>query len=245
MAEPAPVDLGGEPTPGSPEWWASRPARPAEPRRGRPRRSFDQIVETALELVDEVGTDAFHMRLLAGRLNTSTPTLYRHVSGKEELMVYVVDRLLADVQAAEEEEAQPRNWQDAARQTAIRFQQTMSQHPNVLPLLVAQIPVGPSARAIREQSIATFLRFGLSPRLATRAYTTIAQFAIGFAVLEPGSPGPAEAAALREHYRHLDPERYPHTVAAADALTLVPLEDEFLDGLQIILDGIDRAHRRR
>lgn len=185
------------------------------------------------------------MRLLAERLNTSTATLYRHVSGKEELMVYVVDRLLADVQTAEdEEERSPRSWQDAARQLAVRLHRALSEHPNVLPLLVAQIPVGPSAMAVREQSIATFVRFGFSPRLAARAYTTIAQFVIGFAVLERGSPTPADAAALAEHYRRLDPELYPHTIAVAEALTSVPLEDEFLEGLEIILSGIHRNHRR-
>jgi AcrR family transcriptional regulator len=39
----------------------------------------------ASELLDEVGINAFNMRLLAERLNTSTTTLYRHVAGKEEL----------------------------------------------------------------------------------------------------------------------------------------------------------------
>lgn len=243
MAKPASLRTPDGPAPGSPEWWASRPARATRPRRGRPRRSFEQIVEAALELVDEVGTDVFHMRLLAERLNTSTATLYRHVAGKEELMVYLVDRFLAEVQAADEEEPAPRKWQDAARQTADRFHRALSQHPNVLPLLVAQIPVGPSAMAVREQSIAMLIRFGFSPRLAARAYTTIAQFVIGFAVLEPSSPGPAGAAALAEHYRHLDRELYPNTVAAADALTSVSLADEFLEGLQLVLDGIDRARR--
>jgi AcrR family transcriptional regulator len=202
------------------------------------------MVAAALELIDTVGADGFHMRLLAERLNTSTATLYRHVRSKEELVVYVVDRLLADVQASEDEREPPaRDWQSAARQTAVRFHRALSQHPNVVPLLIAQIPVGPSAMAVREQSIAAFARFGFSPRLAARAYTTIAQFVIGFAVLEPGSPTAADAAALGDHYRNLDPELYPHTIAAAEALTSVPPEHEFLEGLQIILNGIDRTRR--
>lgn len=246
MAKPEPVENAAGPPPGSPEWWASRSEPPSGPRRGRPRRSFDGIVEAALELVDDVGTNAFHMRLLAERLSTSTATLYRHVSGKEELMVYVVDRLLADVQVSDDDpESPPRDWQEATRRIALRFHRTLSEHPKAVPLVVAQIPVGPNAMASRERSMATFIELGLSPRLAARAYTTIAQFVIGFAVLEPGSPDPADAAALGAHYRYLDPDQYPHTVAVADELTSVPLEKEFLEGLQIILDGIDRARRRR
>jgi len=36
-------------------------------------------------------------------------------------------------------------------------------------------------------------------------------------------------------------ETYPATVAAADELTGVPLDEEFRFGLQLILDGIERA----
>ena len=245
MAKPEPVENAGGPPPGSPEWWVNRSAPPSGPRRGRPRRSFDEIVDAALELVDEVGVDVFHMRLLAERLNTSTATLYRHVSGKEELMVYVVDRLLADVQASDDDPgSRPRGWQEATRQTALRLHRTLSAHLNAIPLLVAQIPVGPNAMALRERSMAAFIQFGFSPRLAARAYTTIAQFVIGFAVLEPGALDPDGAAALAAHYRHLDPGVYPYTVAVADELTSAPLEEEFLEGLQIVLDGIDRARRR-
>ena len=39
--------------------------------------------------------------------------------------------------------------------------------------------------------------------------------------------------------------RMAHTFAVGHALTSVSLEDEFLEGLQIILDGIDRARQRR
>src|SRR5438477_1281992 len=82
--------------PGSPAWWSSRPAPPVY-RRGRPPRSLERIVGVALEIVDEVGTDAFSMRLLADRLGSGTATLYRHFAGKDELMVYVVDRILGEV----------------------------------------------------------------------------------------------------------------------------------------------------
>ena len=241
------ADTGG-PAPGTAGWWATRPARPMQPRRGRPPRSFERIVDAASKLVDEVGTSTFSMRLLAERLSTSTATLYRHVASKEELMVFVVDRLFADVGAGGEAgEDRPRTWQDAARRASMRLRRVLSQHPNVLPLLVSQVPIGPHGLAVREGAVATLAEFGFSLRLAARAYTTIAHYVVGFAVQEhaPGAPGPGEAAALGDYYRTLDPGMYPYTVAAADALTAVPLDDEFAEGLQFILDGIDRARRHR
>jgi hypothetical protein len=113
----------------------------------------------------------------------------------------------------------------------------------MLPLLVAQVPIGPNALALRERTIAELVEHGFSLRLAARAYTTLAHYVIGFAVQQqaPGAPTPADAAALGTYYRGLDRERYGLTVAAADALTAVPAEDEFLEGLGFVLDGIDRA----
>jgi AcrR family transcriptional regulator len=203
-------------------------------------------VAAASELVDEVGNDGFNMRLLAERLETSTATLYRHVAGKEELMVYVVDRLLGEVATTGDPgETRPRTWRDAARRYSVLFHRVLSEHPNVLPLLVTQVPVGPNGLAGRELSIATLMEFGFSPALAARAYTTLAHYVIGFAAqqLHPGAPGPREAADLGAYYRGLDPELYPATVAAVDDLTAVSVEEEFLEGLEFVIDGIDRARR--
>ena len=185
------------------------------------------------------------MRLLAERLHTSTATLYRHVTGKDELMVYVVDRLLADIQVPGARDKRPRDWQDAARQGGLRFYRVLAEHPNVLPLLVSQVPIGPNALAVRERTLATLAQFGFSPRLAARAYTAIAQYTLGVAVVQSSSAGSDEVAALGDYYRALGPEAYPHTAAAANALTDVSPEPEFLEGLQFVLDGIDRARRRQ
>jgi AcrR family transcriptional regulator len=186
------------------------------------------------------------MRALALRLKTSTATLYRHVAGRDELMVYVVDRLLAEVQSGTLTERQPPTWHEAARRRMLRFHTALSEHPNVLPLLVAEVPIGPNGLAIREATITQLVQFGFSVELAARAYTTLAHYVIGFAAQlhAPDTPAPEQTAALRDYYRGLDPKLYPSTVAAADALTTVPAEIEFMEGLQFILDGIDRELAR-
>jgi AcrR family transcriptional regulator len=232
-------------TPGSPAWWSAHLPRASEKRRGRPARSFEQIVAAAADLVDDVGVSAFSMRALAARLNTSTATLYRHFAGRDELMVYVVDRLLGEVRASSRPRAR-RTWQDAARERLVALHDALGEHPNVLPLLAADVPIGPNGLAIREDTITMLIAFGFSVGLAARAYTTLAHYVIGFAAQQhaPGAPGPRQAAELRDYYRGLDAERFPSTVSAADALTTVPLQTEFLEGLQFILDGIERAAGR-
>jgi AcrR family transcriptional regulator len=214
-------------------------------RRGRPARSFEQIVAVAGELVDEAGVDAFNMRGLASRLDTSTATLYRHVAGKDELMVHVVDRFLGEVFAGVERR-RARTWRDSARSRLMRFHKALCDHPKLVPLLVAEVPIGPNGLAIREATISELVDFGFTIELAARVYTTLAHYVVGFAAQQhaPGAPGPRQSARLRRYYLGLDPERFPSTVAAADALTTVSVEAEFAEGLEFILDGIDCAAGR-
>jgi AcrR family transcriptional regulator len=230
--------------PGSPAWWSSRPAPPVY-RRGRPPRSLERIVGAALEIVDEVGAD-FSMRLLADRLGSGTATLYRHFAGKDELMVYVVDRILGEVDIETDPDTLGgTTWQQAIARGASAFSEILQNHPNALPLIVSQVPVGPNALLNRERSVAVLLACGFPLDLAARAYTAVAHYVVGFTLQQhgPGAPQQADAAKLRDFYRGLDANTYPATVAAADELTSVPLDEEFRFGLQLVLDGIELARR--
>jgi AcrR family transcriptional regulator len=232
---------------GGPSWSSSRPVAPAR-RRGRPPRSLELIVGVALEIVDEVGTSAFSMRLLADRLGSGTATLYRHFAGKDELGVHVVDRMLGEVDfEIDADSLSNTTWRCATACGAGALYEVLKNHPNVLPLLVSRVPVGPNALIYRERSLAVLLVCGFPPDLAARAYTAVAHYVVGFTLQQyaPGAPRSEDAARLRHFYRALDPETYPATVAAADELTNVPPDEEFRFGLQLVLDGIERQRRGR
>src|ERR1700754_5175170 len=243
MAESAPRPIAA--APGSAAWWSARAVPPPERGRGRPPRSFENIVSVAADLVDEFGVDGVNMRLLAERLETGTATLYRHVSGKDELMVYVLDSRMGEiVRAYDAEAARPRTWREALGRIAFADRRFLDAHPHVLPLLVGRLPVGPPALAIRERSLAALTERGFSQELAARAFTTLLQYVVGSAMTQAGAPAPDEAAAIRDYYRSLDAAAYPHVAAAAEALTHTPPETGFAEGLEIVLDGIDRTRRR-
>jgi AcrR family transcriptional regulator len=217
---------------------------PPKRRRGRPPRSFENIVSVAADLVDELGVDGLNMRLLAERLETGTATLYRHVTGKDELMVYVLDSRMGEILADDDAAARSGTWREALERIAFAYRRFLSAHPNVLPLLVGRLPIGPNALTIRERSLTALIERGFSHELAARAFTTLLQYVVGAAVTQAGDPAPDEAAAIRDYYRSLDAAAYPHVAAAAEALTHTPRETGFVEGLEIVLDGIDRARRR-
>lgn len=55
------------------------------------------IINVALDLLDEVGYEGVTMRKLADKLNIKAPTLYWHFKNKQELIDKIADALLADV----------------------------------------------------------------------------------------------------------------------------------------------------
>jgi AcrR family transcriptional regulator len=213
-------------------------------RRGRPPRSGERIVAAALEIVDQVGADAFSMRLLADHLQSGTATLYRHFASKDELMAEVVDAILGELTVAVEEGGdRDESWRHATERWAGAFYELLKRHPRALPLFVSRVPIGPNALAARERSLELLLAHGFPADLAARAYTAVAHYVVGFALQQhaPGAPGRDAAVGLREYYDGLDAETYPATIAAAAELTAVALDEEFRFGLQLMLDGIELA----
>jgi TetR/AcrR family transcriptional regulator, tetracycline repressor protein len=60
----------------------------------------DDIVSTALRLLDAHGLDGLSLRRLAGELGISAPTLYWHIRDKRELLDLVAERIITSYRAA-------------------------------------------------------------------------------------------------------------------------------------------------
>ncbi|NUR84168.1 MAG: GntR family transcriptional regulator, partial [Nonomuraea sp.] len=56
----------------------------------------ERVVRAAIEIADAEGLEALGMRGLAAKLGVATMTLYRHVAGKDELVLLMVDAVVAD-----------------------------------------------------------------------------------------------------------------------------------------------------
>lgn len=222
------------PAPGSPAWWTRRTTPAPAPRRGRGRPSHDtdQMVATALRLIDEHGVQAFSLRTLADALGSSTATLYRHFANKDEILVLTVDLALGEAHTAPA--AAPADWRDVLNAMAHQLRAVLARHPSLLPTLMDHVPVGPNALAQRERVLAALLHHGLPPALAARAFTAVGHYVIGFAVQQRESDGPP----LADYYGRLDPTTHPAIAATAGTLTTTGPDDEFAFGLGLLLDGL-------
>ncbi|OBA77335.1 TetR family transcriptional regulator [Mycobacterium sp. 1554424.7] len=202
--------------------------------RGRPRLPLDRIVGTALEIVDDEGAEALSMRTLAQRLESGTATLYRHFANRGEVVSHVVDRVFGEIDCGAEELA-TMGWQRACESFARATFEVLRRHPNVAPLLVDQLPLGPNALAQRESLLAVLLDNGFDPRLAARSYATVARYVLGFAIQLSGA-GSDDRYAF-ELFHALDPKLFPATSAVADHLP-VRIDEEFAFGLELIISGL-------
>uniref|UniRef100_UPI003C7C7917 TetR/AcrR family transcriptional regulator n=1 Tax=unclassified Streptomyces TaxID=2593676 RepID=UPI003C7C7917 len=222
------------PAPGSPAWWTRRTTPAPAPRRGRGRPSLDtdQMVATALRLIDEHGVQAFSLRTLADTLGSSTATLYRHFANKDEILALTVDLALGEDHTTPARA--PAGWRDVLNAMAHQLRAVLARHPSLLPTLMDHVPVGPNALAQRERILAALLHHGLPPALAARAFTAVGHYVIGFAVQQRESDGPP----LADYYGRLDPATHPAIAATAESLTAIGPDDEFAFGLGLLLDGL-------
>lgn len=186
------------------------------------------------------------MRTLAQRLDSGTATLYRHFTGRADLIAHVVDLVFGSVEIdAAKLRALP--WQEACKTAAYAMFEVLRRHRNVAPLLGADVLIGPNAMAAREGLIAILLDNGFPPALAARSYATLARYILGFAIQLTSHRDDLDDASLSQVFHNLDPREFPATVKVADSLP-VPLEDEFAFGLDLIIDGLSQTlarHPRR
>jgi AcrR family transcriptional regulator len=194
-------------------------------------------------ILDDEGADALSMRSLATRLGSSTATLYRHVNSKDEILALIADRILGQIKL---EGVAFDSWQEACRAGARALYMTLTEHPNVVPLFVKQVPIGPGALAARERGIAALLAAQCPPLLAARGYTALAHFVVGFAIQQhvDETAEPEQVSRLRDYYRSLDSRTYPATTTVADVLPGATIDEEFEFGLSLIIDGFENALRR-
>jgi AcrR family transcriptional regulator len=186
------------------------------------------------------------MRSLAQRLGSGTATLYRHFANRSELVAMVIDHLLGEVDSgplADPLAAAALPWQQSCTLLAENMFDALSRHGHIAPLLIEYTPMGSNALANRELCLSILLNNGFPPAAAAHAYATLARYVLGFAIQLAGSTATVgqQDAELSAAFHHLDPSRYPATVAVADELP-VPLEQEFEFGLQLIVGGLEALH---
>jgi AcrR family transcriptional regulator len=225
---------------------------PASPPRTRSRirrraaLTREQVLETALRLVDADGVEALSMRRLGAALDRDPMRLYRYAASKDDLLDGVVELVLSRLQVPA---AVDGDWADVLRRTGHAFREIALAHPHVVPLLVTRPLATPLALrplgTLRplEGLLELFVTAGFDERGALHAYRLYMGFLYGHVlnelqeqVLDPDETDDL----LRLGLHRLPAWEFPRIRALATELAGYDGLRELDEGLDIVVDGLAR-----
>jgi len=212
----------------------------------RVRLSRDRVIGAAAVLADQGGIESLTMRNLAQELGVVPMALYKHVANKEELLDGMVDVVFGEVKIRSGSA-----WRTAMRERAISMREALLRHRWAIGLMESGTP-GP-ANLRHHNAVMGCLRdqAHLSFRMAVHAYSVMDSYIYGFALQEKtlatDIPAEAERRLERVAERHPSPaDEYPYLIEVVVELGKSGYDytEEFEFGLDLLLDGIERLHKK-
>ena len=137
----------------------------------------EDVIETAAELVAEVGFAGLSMRALAERCGVATMTLYRHVRTKEDLLGALADRVLGDLDLPARGTL---TWQDELAAVFRSLHDLWLEHPELVEIAAKQHVAGEAAYRGAEVVLDALRRAGIEGEAAAGAFATLVAFTLGF-----------------------------------------------------------------
>jgi len=207
--------------------------------------SRERVLGAAVALADRGGIGALSMRKLAQELGVEAMSLYHHVASKEAILDGIVDVVFAEIELPSGDVG----WKEAMRQRALSAREALRRHPWATALMESRSTPGPANLRHHDGVLGILRNAGFSLELVAHAYSLLDAYIYGFALQETSLPfsTPEETAEVAQSLMAEFPAaEYPHLTAFAVEHVLQPgydYGDEFLFGLDLILDGLDLAHR--
>jgi AcrR family transcriptional regulator len=197
-------------------------------------RSLDQaaVAAAALAVVDRDGLGGLTMRAVAAELGMGVMSLYRYVSGREEVERLIVDRLFIAADARVSPDA---SWQQQVTELSEAIHSAVRAHAAVIPLLLIHFQHSSGAWNWLSALLGALDRAGFTAPQRVIAVRTLQAYIIG--ALQSQFLNPVHGAGT-DALAKLSPGDYPLIVQTAQAALSVTPDQEFRHGLAIVLEGL-------
>ena len=206
--------------------------------------SRERALDAAMKLADEKGLPALTMRSLAQELGVEAMSLYHHVANKDDILNGMVDRVFAEIELSES----GGDWRAAMRARAHSMRAVLKRHRWAIGLVESRRSPGGSTLAHHDAVLRCLREGGVTLALSGHAYALLDSYIYGFAQQEAALPFQTteETHEVAGEMMKAFPEgAYPYLVELAIERVLKPgyaFGNEFAWGLELILDGLERAH---
>ena len=208
----------------------------------------ERIVRTAIAIADTEGLAETSMRRIATELGAATMSLYRHLPGKEELVLQMIDAALGEERFPA---VPPEGWR-ARLELSARLQWTLfGRHPWLAPAMSLTRPqLAPNALLHLEWVLGAFDAIGLD--VGDRMYVHVMLFSYvrGVATaLEPENEAARDTGMTSDEWMESQGDKLaamlgPDTLTAVEGLMRggdfdLDLDKLFEFGLARLLDGVE------
>lgn len=200
----------------------------------------DKVVGKAVALADRDGFDALSMRKLARALGVTAMSLYNHVSGKDELLNLMLNRVVAEFDTPEA----GGDWEQMMRRRAHSMRAALLRHRWASTLLISQIAIGEAVLCDTNATLGCLVTAGFSYRQADWARNAIDSHVYGYTIQELHYPVEPDAykAAAAQYLPMISKADYPFMHEAAKQIIDGKYDGvtQFSFGLELVLDGLKR-----
>ncbi|MER7457382.1 TetR/AcrR family transcriptional regulator C-terminal domain-containing protein [Micromonospora sp. NPDC126480] len=216
--------------------------------------SRDRILRAAVALADGAGIGSLSMRNLAQDLGVVPMALYKHVANKDELLDGMIDVVVGEIDPL----VPDADWKHALRERILSARQALRRHPWAPLAIESRSMATPAILAYLDSMVGRLRAGGFSADLAHHVMHAMGSRILGFSqeLFDPSRQAGRSGTAEPDPPAALPPEiaaRFPHLAEIAtaashdDASVVGPGCDdqfEFEFALDLLLDGIERLHRR-
>jgi AcrR family transcriptional regulator len=220
-----------------------------QPRKGpKPALTLQRIVDAAVRVADSEGLDAVSMGRVAAEVGAAPMSLYRHMSAKDELIRHMVDAAWGPAPGLVAGEG----WRAGLSRWAWGMRAAAGKHRWVVRIPLNSLPIMPNDVAWFENALACMGGTGLSEARKASVIMLLAGYVRNLATSEADIEAAMRASGLSPSawmsgYASLlreltDAEHFPALAAFIDAGVFDAADepdDEFIFGLDRILDGIE------
>lgn len=125
----------------------------------------DQIVRTAVELLDAEGLEGLNMRALGNRLNSAATAMYWHVKNKDNLVLLTTDQVWSELTLPDLDAV---DWRTAATAMATDLYAMFTRHPWLVQVFTAHVVYGEGKARHDDHSLAVYESAGFTGPGPTR-----------------------------------------------------------------------------